>query len=880
MPEYMPGVAAPESQDRCSTSQQNFVGDMFGSEYSARDLGFDSGDMPPDVRDDAMDVDATEAGSPIPTRLSRPAYDSTRNVVDKENTNIWAPFRSKLDWSMAYWAKTRGPSSSALSELFKMDDLTERLGLSYRTVTELNEVIDKHLPGRPKFRVEPISIGGEVYDVYFRDVIPCIRALFENPEFTKHLLLAPERQYQDADKTIHAYNEMNTGTWWWSVQSQLKDGATIIPIIISSDKTQLTMFRNKSAYPLYLTIGNIPKDIRRKPSRQAQVLIGYLPTAKLNHITNKTARRRAIGNLFHECLRRILDPIKSDGQEGVAMMSGDGVWRRCHPIFATYVGDYPEQILVTCSLTGDSPKCGTKYDKLGDPSACELRDPDVVQDAFDLADGDPTIFHAACHGQRLRPIFHPFWEGLPYTNIFVSITPDVLHQLYQGVIKHVVSWVTDSKAFGADIIDARCRCMPPNHNARLFSNGITSLSRVSGTEHRDICRILLGLVLDLPLPNGHDPSRLVRAYPMHTNETLDAMDAALQRFHDNRSIFVDLGIRSDFNIPKLHELRHYSTSIKLFGTTDNYNTETWERLHIDLTKNAWRNTNTKDAYPQMTGWVQRTEKMHQHKAFVEWRQAAARPLAASFLNLDPLRHIHLDMTKLPSRRAISFDTLHQKYGAVMFSQALAAFVVSHNEPSLGPVATQRRIRDTLVPQNAVSVFHKIKFWNHDALQREDGQDERDAVHARPNDKDKQGRFLPGRFDTALIKVGDASDRGVTGYRIGQVRTVFTLSRTASELLYSKARPSPPQHLAYVEWFSPFNLLEPDSLTYRVSRSYHDEDREASIIPIVHIHRSVQLWPLFGPGAPPANWTSYNVLEECEMFRVNPFLDRHTYMTVY
>jgi hypothetical protein len=38
-----------------------------------------------------------------------------------------------------------------------------------------------------------------------------------------------------------------------------KTGCTIIPIIISSDKTQLTTFRGKVAYPVYLTIGNIPK---------------------------------------------------------------------------------------------------------------------------------------------------------------------------------------------------------------------------------------------------------------------------------------------------------------------------------------------------------------------------------------------------------------------------------------------------------------------------------------------------------------------------------------------------------------------------------------------------------------------------------------------
>ena len=65
-------------------------------------------------------------------------------------------------------------------------------------------------------------------------------------------------------------------------------GATIIPIIISSDKTQLTLFHDVMAYPVYITIGNIPKNICRKPSQLAHILIAYIPTSKLLTMTNKS----------------------------------------------------------------------------------------------------------------------------------------------------------------------------------------------------------------------------------------------------------------------------------------------------------------------------------------------------------------------------------------------------------------------------------------------------------------------------------------------------------------------------------------------------------------------------------------------------------------
>ena len=131
-----------------------------------------------------------------------------------------------------------------------------------------------------------------------------------------------------------------------------------------------------------------------------------------------------------------------------------------------------------------------------------------------------------------------------------------------------------------------------------------------------MCAIILGLIINLPLPGSLISSRLVKVvraildflylaqYTSHTNETLHQLQDSLAEFHNNKLIFIDLGIREHFNIPKLHSLSHYDSSIWLFGTMDNYNTEQSERLHIDMAKDAYCATNHKDEYTQMTIWLE------------------------------------------------------------------------------------------------------------------------------------------------------------------------------------------------------------------------------------------------------------------------------------
>lgn len=401
-----------------------------------------------------------------------------------------------------------------------------------------------------------------------------------------------------------------------------KPGATIIPVFLSSDKTQLTLFRGKMAYPLYLTIGNLPKEICRKPSCCGQILLAYLPTTKLEHIDGVSSQCQAVSNLYHACVRKVAKPLEPAGVNGIEMALGNGNIHCCHPLLTCFISNYPEQLLGTCCKNGTCPKCTIPPNHLGDSATYPLRDLKNVLAALKTLNNRYPTYQKNCEEAGIKPVIHPFWKKLKGTNIFESITSNILHQLYQGIIKHIVNWI--KSIFGASEINAWCRRLPPNHNLCHFSKGITTLSRITGQEHSDICRILLGLIISMRLPRNQSPVRLLHAVcgildflylaqlPVHTSTTLRHLKAALTTFHENKSIFIDLGVCTNFNLPKLHSLQHYTSCIKSFGTTNNYNTENTERWHIDFAKDAYRATNHKDKYAQMTLWLLRKEKVLIH----------------------------------------------------------------------------------------------------------------------------------------------------------------------------------------------------------------------------------------------------------------------------
>jgi hypothetical protein len=383
----------------------------------------------------------------------------------------------------------------------------------------------------------------------------------------------------------------------------------------------LTQFQgDKKAWPVYLTIGNISKDIRRQPSAHATILAAYLPITKLDCYSEATRSLQGY-RLFHHCMSVIFKSLVTAGKDGVEMVCADSRIRRVYIILAAYVADYPEQCLVGCCMENRCPRCTVDPENRGSPIESSFRDESKTLEILSKhkQGRDPPTFEK----DGIRAIYKPFWADLPHSDIFSSFTPDLLHQLHKGVFKdHLVKWCTE--IISEKEIDRRFKVMNGFPGLRNFKKGISSVTQWTGTEHKEMEKILLGIVI------GAVPSRfvpIVRAVldfiylsqlQSHTSKTLASLQSCLTTFHDNKGVVIELKIREHFNIPKLHSLLHYVTCIRAFGSADGYNTESPERLHIDFAKEAYRASNKRDYVEQMAVWLQRREAMWLKESYINW----------------------------------------------------------------------------------------------------------------------------------------------------------------------------------------------------------------------------------------------------------------------
>ena len=422
-------------------------------------------------------------------------------------------------------------------------------------------------------------------------------------------------------------------------------GTTLLSIMLASDKTHLTTFSgDKNMHPVYISIANIHKDVRNKPSRQGWMLLAKLPTHKFAALKARLDATQSEKNampgvlqkrLFHHCMAVVLNPLKK--MEVTTAVDASGYERRVMAVLMAWLADLEEQWMILGLAKYSCPKCMARFKDLDLPHPQEQRTGKSIVDGLheiraEYPDADVWQFVRKAGKRGYVGVEDLCWEGLPVDMCRV-ICVDALHGIHKMFGDHIIKWVAN--ALGENELDLRFMGQPRRMGFRNFDSGISHLSQCSGRENRDLERYLLPAMAGA---EDMDPRvvKCVRAlldfifkalFPLQSEKTLNLMKSDLNSFWASVHVFIDIGARvgesgdiiDHFRIPKLHALLHYVENIRDLGTADNYSTEICESLHIPYCKKAYKATNRKEYDEQIIQYLVRMEALRSYTGYLAWR---------------------------------------------------------------------------------------------------------------------------------------------------------------------------------------------------------------------------------------------------------------------
>jgi hypothetical protein len=251
------------------------------------------------------EVDPTEMPQSIP-------------AVDKDD--IWLPFASKADWELASWFSRAGISKGKIEEWFRIPEFDmparnhPKAMKSYSDLVKAVYSIPYGIPNRDEWeqqivQVEPQIAGGkaEKHKLLFRPIKACLEFLLGHEPFAPDMVWEPVKKSY-GQEAPRVYDELNTGTWWWDMQLKIPPGATLVPVILATDKTLMTKLGgDRVVWPVYLQCGNHNRYLRRQQQLPSTILFALLPTSKtVSKSSDDTMAATIRSELYHTCMGHIL----------------------------------------------------------------------------------------------------------------------------------------------------------------------------------------------------------------------------------------------------------------------------------------------------------------------------------------------------------------------------------------------------------------------------------------------------------------------------------------------------------------------------------------------------------------------------------------------
>ena len=218
-------------------------------------------------------------------------------------------------------------------------------------------------------------------------------------------------------------------------QEALPPGATLLRVVLSSDKTNISiMSGNCVAHPVLISLANLDARIRSQTSLHTYLLPALLPITKFTHKTTHVCSLLQ-DHLFYQALNIVLSPLKVAAKVGVMMSDPIGNLRYCFTPLASWIVDTPEESLIAATGPKVSPVTTAMSKQFGDPHRHPPRTAEKILLAIRLACSkysptDYKNFLKVIKLLGLNGVVEPVWMDWPLLRPSDFITIEALHHFY------------------------------------------------------------------------------------------------------------------------------------------------------------------------------------------------------------------------------------------------------------------------------------------------------------------------------------------------------------------------------------------------------------------------------------------------------------------
>ncbi|KAG2107501.1 uncharacterized protein F5147DRAFT_774333 [Suillus discolor] len=443
------------------------------------------------------------------------------------------------------------------------------------------------LPTGPKWHSTTLEITGyptvQPIQLIWRNGLDVVEDLFANPIFANHMTYDPHIVVDGAKQAFE-------------IQDQLPIGATIVPIIVASDKMPMTWHTGGlEMHPIFVSLANIQSDVQMRATSHTWRCVGFMLIPKFSdvHTDYQTILSQ---RLFHKCMDIIFADAKVAAMAGKFMPDPSGHVRHCFTPLAAYTADLPKQQAIACVSKVASPVTLATSQSFGDSHrhmpCTKEHTLSVIYDICQCI--DPwrlREFQEEAKAHLLSGVHQPFWRNWRFTDPACFLAGEILHTCHKFFFDHPFKW--SKELVGKDELDAQFQSHHKRVGTRHFSSGVCQMKQMTGWEHRDLqCTLVPSIAGVVPPPFIHAIHALIdfiykAQSPVYTDSSIDSMVASLREFHDHKQAVLDAGARQgtkgmidNFLIPKLELLQSFAAFTKDIGTLIQWTADVTKRLLI------------------------------------------------------------------------------------------------------------------------------------------------------------------------------------------------------------------------------------------------------------------------------------------------------------